>query len=258
MNNVRDKYCKKRNDLLSCTEKFIDKMEPCLMKEEINAKQGVLIVMTATLEFLCSQHFAIFPKLLSDKTNEVCANTSMNNLNGCLRSHLGKHFDEEPRIIWTISKLLTTRTYCQDIDNFTNCTVTVLTKCENPMLKNLAERFLATIKKESICANIYNSKKKKTTAKPNKIISQTKFNETHTIIVEEDRVTGLNVTSIFNVNIMKERIGKSSDDEIDYYDFTLEPSSGCGAMMNKKYLLALFVWLVLLCLSRKCSNTNNA
>lgn len=55
LDTVFNKYCKKRDDGITCFKKFTETVEPCLEPEELVNKKVIVDIFTSLLHFACEK-----------------------------------------------------------------------------------------------------------------------------------------------------------------------------------------------------------
>lgn len=150
LNNIRDKYCAKRNNAVDCVSNFLDAMDPCLLKKEKDSKKTVIIIATSVLNFICTENFDILDSILNDN-NENCFNSSRDYVIECFNTDLKHHFDEEEGSLWSLTKFLSEQSFCSDKKSFEKCSINSLEKCENKTLKNLLQNFMKHLTGHAKC-----------------------------------------------------------------------------------------------------------
>lgn len=148
---VFNKYCAKKNDVLTCVETFNNKLTDCLDQEERESQSVFMRMIRKLLDFVCHKGGDQIALFIAEKGPE-CLQEHRDNIQQCLNTTLTPYLPAEGLdSVKTVPKLVLTQKQCGDIRNLETCIVNHLETCEEITPANIVESLFRFMKNETIC-----------------------------------------------------------------------------------------------------------
>ncbi|XP_055373789.1 27 kDa hemolymph glycoprotein-like [Condylostylus longicornis] len=152
LDEVFNKYCKKRPEAMQCFEEFETTLKPCMDEEEKGHYETLMRIFKSILNFVCYKGGDQIALFIAEKGPE-CLNASKEEIGKCLNNTFGGYIPKEGfESLETLPKFVIGPKQCDDIQAFEKCTVKVLEKCEDITPANIIESMFKFIKNETVCA----------------------------------------------------------------------------------------------------------
>lgn len=150
MDDIFGKYCKKREEILSCVTDVTNKVEKCLEPVEKDNMKLVLNITQNLIDFVCFKDGDRLAMFVAEGGFE-CLQSHKEALQDCANNTIAQRIPKDLSI--TNLPLLTFKgeTQCADMAELQECAVVVLEKCENNTPANIVEALFKFIKKVSPC-----------------------------------------------------------------------------------------------------------
>ncbi|KAK9882641.1 hypothetical protein WA026_022510 [Henosepilachna vigintioctopunctata] len=145
MDEVFGKYCKKRPQLKTCLDKFLEKMKLCLIEDEKNNLNKVLNVLRELGDFACYKDGDRIAMFVAEQGPE-CIKTHIEGIKTCVNNTL----KISPTVsINSLPNFFNGTKICEDMDKVKPCIVTELEKCDNTTPANVVDSVFRFIKKRA-------------------------------------------------------------------------------------------------------------
>ncbi|KAF5269704.1 hypothetical protein FQA39_LY08627 [Lamprigera yunnana] len=151
MDEVFQKYCNKRPEYASYTNKVFNAVEACLTDVEKPIFKLGVNVTENIVSFLCEKDGDRLGMFIAED-GLVCLNQKGEGLQKCGVDTLGKKL---PTTFNKIPTLAITKEQCDDYKAIQKCAVKVLEGCDNPTPANIIDALLNTIYRLVNCKNIH-------------------------------------------------------------------------------------------------------
>jgi len=153
LDEVFNKYCKKRPEAMACFEEFEKTLQPCMDEEEKAHYETIMRIFRSILNFVCYKGGDQIALFIAEKGPE-CLNASKEEVGKCFNNTFGGYIPKEGfESLENLPKFVIGPKQCDDLLVFEKCTVKVLEKCEDITPANIIESMFKFIKKnETVCA----------------------------------------------------------------------------------------------------------
>ncbi|XP_030379522.1 27 kDa glycoprotein [Scaptodrosophila lebanonensis] len=166
LDEVFNKYCKKRTNALECFDVFNSKLIPCLSTEEQDSQNVLIRIIRSLLNFVCHKDGDQIALFIAEKGPE-CLESQKDNIQQCLNSTFSTYMnisDIQDTKIKSLPLLVMGDKQCDDLKNLETCIVHHLEKCSEITPANLVESMFNFIKNETMCSNSKKSNASKQSA----------------------------------------------------------------------------------------------
>ncbi|CAD7076971.1 unnamed protein product [Hermetia illucens] len=150
---VFNKYCRKRPLLIQCIENLRGKIEPCLDEEEVVYSNITMRIVSSLLNFICHKDGDQIALFIAEKGPE-CFEQSKEDITKCVNSTFSKYVPKDGfNDISQLPRLVVGVEQCRDLNEFQDCVVRTLEKCEEITPANIVESMFRFIRNETTCAD---------------------------------------------------------------------------------------------------------
>ncbi|EFA10305.2 uncharacterized protein LOC656540 [Tribolium castaneum] len=149
MDEVFGKYCKKRSQLATCVQSFINNLRLCLNAEEQNALNITLNIVKELGEFACFKDGDRIAMFVAEGGVE-CIKSRTQGIQNCVNST----FKISPQSVNpnAIPNILIDKKKCDDLGKLQRCVVEELEKCKDSTPANIVDALFKFVKR-SACSN---------------------------------------------------------------------------------------------------------
>lgn len=152
LDTVFNKYCKRAPEAEKCVREFVDKVKPCLSREEQRQKDVMMRIATSLLGFACTRGGDQIALFVAEQGPE-CLEANKEAISHCMNKSFHQYMPKDGQIPDLMSQpdLLFTPTHCVDLQSFEACVLHHLEQCAEITPANIVQSIFRFVKNETDC-----------------------------------------------------------------------------------------------------------
>lgn len=152
LDTVFHKYCQRAPKAEDCVREFVDKVKPCLSREEQRQKDVMMRIGSSLLGFACTRNGDQIALFVAEQGPE-CLEANKEAISHCMNKSFHQYMPKDGQVpdLMSQPELLFSPTHCVDLQSFEACVLHHLEQCAQITPANIVQSIFRFVKNETDC-----------------------------------------------------------------------------------------------------------